>query len=77
MRTESDPRMGSITARNLFGLLQELSARRIHASTIKELHHALAEGGVYPARDLGHLCDSRPRTASSRASPLRSSRMSG
>ena len=60
MRTEGDPRMGSITARNLFGLLQELRVRGIRTSTIKELHHALAEAGVYPARDLGHLCDSRP-----------------
>ena len=60
MRTEGDPRMGSITARNLFGLLQELRMRGIRASTIKELHHALAEAGVYPARDFGHLCDSRP-----------------
>lgn len=60
MTREADLRMGSITARNVFGLLQELSDRGIRASTIKELHHALAAAGVYPARDLAHLCDPRP-----------------
>ena len=60
MKRKADLRMGSITARNVLGLLQELSGRGIRASTIKELHHALAAAGVYPARDLAHLCDPRP-----------------